>query len=300
MDIYPALVYEERINKVFEFIEQNLEQPISLQSMAETACFSPYHFHRIFSAWVGETPVDYLRRIRLEKSALLLSFKKTLSITEIAMQCGFSSPAVFSRAFQSYFKTSPKSYRQKNLKQSVNTAIGNYIDPIKKFDPVMSHSILVKLEHFPAYTVIFARHLTGYNKGIGSAWGRLMHWAAAHNLLYNDVLTFGIPLDSPDVTPTGKCRYFACLVINPARKESMKLPGYLNFMEIPGGLYAVYHFEGMERNINNAYSDLYGKWLPSSGFEPADSPALEIYDRNNRYRSQGKFIFDIRLPIVAV
>ncbi len=300
MNVYPALIYEERINKVFEFIEQNLDQSISLQSMAETACFSPYHFHRIFSALVGETPVDYLRRIRLEKSALLLAYKKTLSITDIAMQCGFSSLAVFSRAFQSHFQTSPKSYRQDSFGQSMNTSAEKHVKPILKLERAIYQSISIKLEHFPAYTVIFARHQTGYNKEIGNTWKRLMHWAFAHNLLYNDSLTFGIPLDSPEVTPTCKCRYFACLVIDPALKESIKLPGYLNFMEIPGGLYAIYHFEGMEQNINNAYSNVYGNWLPASGFEPADSPALEVYDKNNRERSQGKFKFDIRLPVIAV
>ena len=68
-------------------------------------------------------------------------------------------------------------------------------------------------------------------------------------------------------------------------------------MEIPGGLYAVSHFEGEEKNITRAYNGLYGDWLPASGFEPADSPALEVYYSDARERAAGKFRFDIRLPL---
>lgn len=300
MNAYPALIYEERINKVFEFIEQNLDQPLSLKCLAETACFSPYHFHRIFCALVGETPMDYLRRIRLEKSALLLSYKKILSVTEVAMQCGFSSPAVFSRAFQSHFHMSPKTYRQKKLEKLPDAKMEKGRKAILKLDQTISQPLYIKLEHFPAYTVIFARHQNGYNKEIGNVWGRLMHWAFAHDLLSSDSRTFGIPLDSPEITPASKCRYLACLIIDPAYRENLKLPGYLSFMEIPGGIYAIRHFEGMESNITNAYNELYGNWLPSSGFEPADSPVLEVYDNNNRERSKGKFKFDICLPVSPV
>jgi AraC family transcriptional regulator len=195
---------------------------------------------------------------------------------------------------------SPKTYRQKNLGQLIDTSKEKDSKSLLKIDRADSQSLNVKLQLFPAYTVIFARHQNGYNKEIGKAWERLMRWAFAHNLLSGGFRTFGIPLDSPEITPSGKCRYLACLVIDPACKENLKLPGYLSYMDIPGGLYAISRFEGAESGISNAYNELYGNWLPTSGFEPADSPALEIYDNSNKERSKGKFKFEICLPVTAV
>ena len=292
---YSTPVYEERINRVLDYIEQDMDKPISLQSLAETACFSPYHFHRIFTAWIGETPIDYVRRIRLEKAAMLLVHKKSVSITEIALQCGFSSSSVFSRTFQNHFHTSPRAYRQKHPGKLEDALNEPYRKPSQRPVPGLTLSDPVKLEHFPAYAAVFARYQGGYNKGIGSIWGRLMRWAFAHNV--HGSTAFGIPLDDPEITPAAKCRYLACLAINPEIAKTLKLPGYLSLMEIPGGLYAVSHFEGEEKNITRAYNGLYGDWLPASGFEPADSPALDVYYSDARERAAGKFRFDIRLPL---
>ena len=64
--------YQLRINKVTDYIHNHIDQPLSLQKMAGIACFSPFHFHRVFTILTGETPTDYIKRTRIEKAALLL------------------------------------------------------------------------------------------------------------------------------------------------------------------------------------------------------------------------------------
>ena len=81
--------YQLRINKVTDYIHNHIDQPLSLQKMAGIACFSPFHFHRVFTILTGETPTDYIKRTRIEKAALLLKRNKELSATEIARLCGF-------------------------------------------------------------------------------------------------------------------------------------------------------------------------------------------------------------------
>ena len=64
--------YARRINAALDFIDRNIGDDVSLAKLASVACFSPYHFHRIFSSFVGEPPAEYVRRLRLEKAAILL------------------------------------------------------------------------------------------------------------------------------------------------------------------------------------------------------------------------------------
>ena len=104
--------YIARINRVMDFIGANLDKPIDLSLMASVASFSPYHFHRIFTCIVGETPNNFLSRVRLEKSAQLLQDNRKMAIGEIAFKCGFTNISSFSRAFRSYFDMSANEFRQ--------------------------------------------------------------------------------------------------------------------------------------------------------------------------------------------
>ncbi|NLB01948.1 MAG: helix-turn-helix transcriptional regulator, partial [Bacteroidales bacterium] len=92
--------YTARINRVMDYIGQHLDENIDLSAMAEIAAFSPYHFHRIFSYLVDETPNNFVSRLRLEKAAQLLQNSPNSSISDIAFRCGFVNVSSFSRAFK--------------------------------------------------------------------------------------------------------------------------------------------------------------------------------------------------------
>ena len=95
--------YMSRINQVVDYIEKNLDQPLKLNDIASIANFSPYHFHRIFTSLVGETPFDYIQRLRMEKAVWKLQNEPKMSIVAIADYCGFGSAALFNKAFKKYF-----------------------------------------------------------------------------------------------------------------------------------------------------------------------------------------------------
>ena len=80
--------YQLRINKVTDYIHQNIDQPLSLQKMAGIACFSPFHFHRVFTILTGETPTDYIKRTRIEKAGraciLMTVFSNSSSLLVIS------------------------------------------------------------------------------------------------------------------------------------------------------------------------------------------------------------------------
>jgi len=104
--------YVARINRVIDFIDRNLREELSLQKLALVAHFSPFHFHRIFRAIVGEPLNQFIQRIRLEKAAAHLFEWPKKSITDIAFDCGFTSSSSFARAFKDYFHMSATEWRE--------------------------------------------------------------------------------------------------------------------------------------------------------------------------------------------
>ena len=95
--------YRSRINRVMDYIDIHLDQPLELKSIAEIANFSPFHFHRIFTFLIGETPIDYIQRLRIEKAACRLRENMDISISEIADSCGYCTVSLISREFKKIF-----------------------------------------------------------------------------------------------------------------------------------------------------------------------------------------------------
>ncbi len=125
--------YISRINKVIDYINDNISEKNNLEKLAEIACFSQYHFHRIFTAIIKETPVDFLLRLRLEKAANIFLTNNEISITQIAFDCGFTSVAIFSRLFKQHFNLSPKQFRdelQKSKNSKIDSKIGKAAENI--------------------------------------------------------------------------------------------------------------------------------------------------------------------------
>ncbi|MCK4751207.1 MAG: helix-turn-helix transcriptional regulator, partial [Bacteroidales bacterium] len=104
--------YIHRINRVVDYIEAHLDDEHSLVTLAQVAHFSPFHFHRIFRALTGETINNYVKRIRLQMAGRMLLNDYRRSVSDIAVQCGFNSTAVFCRAFRDHYRRSTGEFRK--------------------------------------------------------------------------------------------------------------------------------------------------------------------------------------------
>ena len=106
-----TLLYDEvlkyeylfRLNRTLDYIRDHCAEDLTLAKLAKVACFSKYHFHRIFRTLLGETVNRHVRRVRLEKAVRMLTFDKDKSIIDIALDCGFSSSQNFAKAFKAHF-----------------------------------------------------------------------------------------------------------------------------------------------------------------------------------------------------
>lgn len=104
----------EELLSVLAYIQANLDGDLSLRALAEKGKLSPFHFHQKFRRALRETTKSYTLRLRLEHAASEL-LRSEASILEIALDSGFQSHEVFSRAFRRYFGVAPKEYRARGL-----------------------------------------------------------------------------------------------------------------------------------------------------------------------------------------
>jgi AraC family transcriptional regulator len=112
--------YGQRLNAVLNYIRENVTGDLTLNTLARVAGFSPFHFHRLFKSLTDETVADCVARLRLERAAALLK-ASNIPITQAALECGFASASVFSRAFKKHFGLTARSWdRQSVLKNSKN------------------------------------------------------------------------------------------------------------------------------------------------------------------------------------
>lgn len=264
-------IYTDRIQQTVNYISEHLAEKITLDTLASVACFSSYHFHRIFTAFTGETPRDYIERIRMESAANRLCDMPNKSVTEIAGEVGFESIAPFSRLFKKYYHLSPTELRKKHrsdlyfMRQSKRERL----KPLTEED---FSSIEIRM--LSSLHVAYTQTMQGYATGIAQTWLKLKSFATVHQLIQKDTLYMGIPFDNPGITPAEKCRYRACITV----PENIFYPhGEIKFTDMAGGKYAFFHFKGTSDNLFRAFDFIYGEWLPANGYIPEEKPQIEFY-----------------------
>lgn len=103
--------YSDCIEDVMRYIREHIQEPLDRETLAAVAGFSIPHFHRVFTAHVGESAASYVRRLRMERAARKLRMG-AVDITEVALAAGYDSHAAFSKAFKQQFGLSPSEFRQ--------------------------------------------------------------------------------------------------------------------------------------------------------------------------------------------
>jgi AraC family transcriptional regulator len=284
-----AIDYKQRITRVLVHLEARLDDSHSLEELAELAAFSPYHFHRVFRAIVGETLGDHLRRLRLERAARQLSTTRR-TVTRIAVDAGYESLEAFSRAFHSALGASPSRFRKQRQPPR---------DVVRRMAmPTTTAPIDVHLRYVPPTPLVFVRHVGPYTD-VSSAWQRLFTWAGMRGHLSRPFRMIGVPHDDPRLTDAGHVRYDACLAFD-AGGSGLEPQGDIGVQEIGGGEYAVIEHRGAYEGLDDTYQYLFGEWLPASGREPADRPAFEVYLNSPRDTAPADLRTEVHLPLQPV
>ena len=313
--------YLGRIHRVVDHIERHLDARLTLDELARVACFSPFHFHRVFTACVGESLYQFILRLRLERAAGQLLQHPAKSVTAVALDCWFGSSAAFARAFRAAFGTSASTWRaamRKNRETVRKTGedhgvVGGYLDPSAATDgggettwrPFMPQTPSplpvkpaesVRIEDAQPFTVAYVRHVGPYAGDgalFGRLFGRLCRWAGPRGLLGPGARLLTLYHDNPDITAEEKLRISVCVAVPPGTRPE----GEVGVMQVDGGRYAVATFELDPSEYGAAWTWLMGTWLPGSGFEPDDRLCFEYYLNDPEQHPENKHRVEIWEPV---
>lgn len=286
------------------YIETNLGQALNLNLIAKHCHFSSFHFHRIFKGAMNETLNSYIGRKRLEKAVHLLVFNKNISITHIALDCGFSSSANFAKAVKKYFGYSPSNIRSPQFNQQ--TDVGDILHKYgKEFNPnhLYPSQAAARLENQlnVAMVAIAQKRLCkltsqgGYEtESLFNTWDSLSQWGECHGISKVEQYRIAWCYDNPAVTPINKCRYDASIEVS----NETNIVEPFSASSLPAGDYAVLYVKGSAEDITQAQMSLFGWWLPNSGYEPDDLPMLERY--LNDVRVDGFIESEIMIKLQAL
>lgn len=274
--------YEGRLRRVLSYIYDNLDGDLSLDTLADIACMSRYHWHRVFRAMTGETLAEAVRRLRLYKAANALVQEKT-SVSKIAERVGYSNLASFSRAFRNAHGMSPNEFRKRGVEVSdlLHRSSGE-----EKMYPVI-------LQDMPACKAAGVAHVGPYEQ-IGSAFQHLGGILMARSLRPHVTGMFVIYHDAPGSKPDAKLRSHVAVMI--CDEFPTEIDG-LDYFDVAGGRYAIMEHKGAYATLGDAYAWFYGQWLSQSGEELRDAPPLEVYVNDPSVTPPADLRTDIRLPL---
>lgn len=301
--------YLSRVNSVILYIEENLDKTLNLDVISCHANFSPFHFHRIFTALQGETPADFILRLRTEKAARLLLEDKKIPIVEIAYRCGFSNQTSFSRAFRKCFGMTAHEFRKQKkavfssnrqffnslgeLVERTDTSINNkQIDSFALENVTLIKNPYICMKRMPKFEVAYLPY-TGDFYEIGNTYTTLFDWAN-QNQLFDSHSTrfFTIYHDDPTITKFEKNRQSVCITI----PNNIKPKGKIGKRIIPEGKYLVGSFDLSDTEYDKAWNTMYLTVIEKC-YKLRDASIYEMYEaKDNNLFSQPYKVF-MCLPI---
>lgn len=276
----------ERLNEVIQYIETHLSEDINYERLAQIACCSTYHFQRMFGYMAGVPLSEYIRRRRMSMAAVDLQ-RGDRKIIEVAQKYGYSSPTAFNRAFQSIHNIAPSMLKKTGV-------------PVKSYPPI-SFKITVKgveemnyrIEEKEAIRIMgiscpLDKEIEKNFMQVPNVWQQAMQDGTINRLA-------GLM----DSQPTGLLGVSACgndedwryyIAVSTSRPQEEGLEEYI----IPAFTWAIFTGGGTGQSIQQLEQRIVTEWLPSSGYEYANGPDIEVYLNPDPANTQ----YEVWIPVV--
>ena len=278
---------------VIAWIEQHLDQPLTLDGVAARAGLSPFHFSRLFTARMGRSVMAWVRGRRLVRGARRLCDEPDLKLIDLAFDCGFESQEAFTRAFKRVFGVAPGRFRS-----------GFAVEPIEaQYAMTVPTSRTASVARLPGLVTLPAFHVAGPARRFDDAtkseipklWpaligalpfeGQVKSWA-----------TYGVV--SSVEQGEGCFLYMAGVGVEPG---CVPPPGF-STMEIPAATYVVFRItldgSALHPQVKQAMAAIWGELLPAAGLKVGGGPDFELYDGRFDPLKAGSVI-DFHVPVEA-
>ncbi len=270
--------WPERMNAAVDYIEVNLADDIDIEKAARIACCSSFHFRRMFYAFAGVTTAEYVRQRRMTLAARELSSKKT-KVIDVGVKYGYDSPDAFTRAFRNVHGVTPMAARGPGVTLAAYPRISFSINI--KGGNIMDYKIIEK----PAFDIIAKSRKFTTVQGenfikIPQFWNE---FKGTHRFVEMEKLTGEKPGPVTGAGCLGICMMDevndkftnAIGVEKPSAKAA---PAGFEVLHIPAASWAVFESIGpMPKAIQEVIVRIFKEWSPSTGYEHAPIPELEVY-----------------------
>ena len=271
------LDHHRRIKRAVLHINRNMDHHCSLDRLAERACYSPFHFIRVFETLIGESPRQYTVRKRMISAGFYL-LKRKLSITDIALSVGYETPSSFSKAFKSHYGISPRRFRDTVSDDYLSMTNPLYLT--YKRSRVSSGAYfgpLPRIQSLPPLNMLYME-----NRGI-SGGSFVVSSMASYKRLNQIFSDLGLCDHVQSYVSIYPHRVFSTEDENAvnfigAIVDGIMEPveGLLNF-NYPGGCYAIFKHYGPTEFMMHTWNQAYANWLPDSGRSLRNYPPFEIH-----------------------
>lgn len=273
-----------RLNEAMDEIEAHLGEDITPQRLARIACCSPFHFQRMF-AYMADVPLaEYVRRRRMSLAAVDL--QNGMTVLDAALKYGYASPTAFNRAFQGVHGVPPSAAQKGG-------------STLKSFPPIRFHLTVSGGEEL-------SYHVTERGPwrvaGLGAPLSSRLeeNFAVVPGLFERAARENVFPqlFALMDGEPCGLLGVSACVgedrwryVIGVASGQSVSEP--FEALEIPAATWAVFPRRGTTSAIQALEKRIVLEWLPTSGYEYADAPDVEVYFNDDPNDAR----FEVWIPV---
>lgn len=274
----------ERFNQSVNYIEEHLADEIDYEQLGRIACCSAYHYQRMFTYMAGISLAEYIRRRRMSLAAVDLQGSDK-RIIDIAAKYGYDSPTAFNRAFRSFHGIAP------SLVKDEGTAV-------KSFPPIVFQLIVkgatemnYRIETKEAFRIVgvSARLDKEIEKNfmvVPELWRE-----AAVNGTIRELAGM---MDTP---PMGLLGVSAC---NDEEQwkywiavSSTKESGAFEEYTVPASTWAIFSGTGTNQSIQELERRVITEWLPTSGYEYANAPDIEVYLNPDPQNAQ----YEVWIPV---
>lgn len=274
----------ERLNQSMVYIEEHLTSEINYDRLGQIACCSAYHYQRMFTYMAGVTLAEYIRRRKMSLAAVDLQGKQE-KIIDIAEKYGYSSPTAFNRAFQSIHGIAPSAVKRGGAS-------------VKSYPP-LTFTITIKgvqemnyrIETKDAFRIIgisapLSKEVEQNFLIVPNMWQD----AAVNGTIQKLASIMDVPpmglLGVSVCNDTEQWKYFIAVA-------STKNGGEFEEYTVPASTWAIFPGSGINQSIQELEQRIITEWLPTSGYEYADAPDIEVYLNPDPQNAQ----YEVWIPV---
>ncbi|MCL9775170.1 helix-turn-helix domain-containing protein [Vibrio methylphosphonaticus] len=271
-------IHLNRVEKVVEYINNNLDKPLTVAELASISCWSRWQLQRVFQEQTKQNIAQYVRQQKLSRAAEHLLSNES-KITDIALEFGFNSEVSFSRAFKQLFSVSPRQYKQQGMLKGIRLPL--VMSPELPLE--QSASQVVRIETRTAST-FFGVHAPidtlytinpQYSTQAARIWRQFTQ--ATHGQRQDSEPVFGV-IDTIHPLPDTQLIYWAsCEHTNLDSQQVEYAKSHLDCLTVPEQTYAVITHVGPIANFPKTLEWVLNHWLPLSGFYGEEGYELERY-----------------------